>query len=81
MQNCLTSHEGICFKPRDPTGTRAGRHEFPAVLTRLLQNLGLGGGGGGAGLDAVELARAAEQVPRECSICRRVYHLGEVLMS
>lgn len=42
VQNCLTAHEALAYRPRDRSNRLPNRHEFPAMARNLLQNLGAG---------------------------------------
>ena len=41
VQNCLTAHEALAYRPMDRTNTLPDRHEFRAMVHKLLQNLGV----------------------------------------
>ena len=40
VQNCLAAHEALAYRPKDRTNRLPHRHEFPAFIRKLLQNLG-----------------------------------------
>ena len=37
VQNCLTAHEALAFRPLDSDGP--SRHEFPAMIAKLVEKL------------------------------------------
>ena len=37
VQNCLTAHEALAFRPMDSDGPN--RHEFPAMIAKLIEKL------------------------------------------
>eukprot|EP01043_Picozoa_sp_COSAG02_P048673 COSAG02_NODE_4806_length_4956_cov_159.570929_3_plen_356_part_00 len=40
VQNCLAAHEALAYRPQDRSNRLPDRHEFPAFMRQLLQNLG-----------------------------------------
>ena len=59
VRACVDGHEALAYRPREPSG--ANRHEFPAMVARLQQLLGVGVAGASTHVDVAELERAARQ--------------------
>ena len=57
VRACVDGHEALAYRPREPSG--ANRHEFPAMVARLQQLLGVGVAGASTHVDVAELERAA----------------------
>ena len=61
---CFELHEALTYRPRDPQGRL--RHEFPAMLRRLMQSLGVFESQGDGGVLSIE----TELIPAEVAAQR-----------
>ena len=55
---CFELHEALTYRPRDPQGRL--RHEFPAMLRRLMQSLGVFESQGDGGVLSIGVGEAGE---------------------